>query len=395
MKKKNLLLLASGYENWKGGLYYIRNMLYALLQYEKTSQEYNIFILINQDDYDVFSDFVQLYSNVEIIIDKKKIYHELKRKIRKIIHVCLMKQSIVWELSDGIMEKYKINTVFPLLKPDYKYLQDGIAWIPDFQHFHYPNFFSSKEISIRNNCFKEIAENHSKLVLSSTSAYNDYRNAYPNHTQGVYIVPFVSAIQRQKMTREECVGLFDRYSIPEKYYLISNQFWSHKNHETVFKAVKWLKEHNERTITIACTGLLENSKNPEYTEKLKQFISQNALEDQIRILGLINRKEQLQLMQNCVSVIQPSLFEGWGTVVEDAKSLGKRVIMSDIDVHYEQRNSNCVMFEKTNYQQLAEVMKELWYQEKKKLVDDYNIIEQATEYGRLFYEVISMKNNEK
>lgn len=35
-------------------------------------------------------------------------------------------------------------------------------------------------------------------------------------------------------------------------------------------------------------------------------------------------------------MVQPSLFEGWSTVVEDARALGKTIVLSDIDVHLEQ-----------------------------------------------------------
>ena len=38
--------------------------------------------------------------------------------------------------------------------------------------------------------------------------------------------------------------------------------------------------------------------------------------------------------------MQPSLCEGWGTVLEDAKVLDKAVLLSDIPVHREQKNEN-------------------------------------------------------
>ena len=41
-------------------------------------------------------------------------------------------------------------------------------------------------------------------------------------------------------------------------------------------------------------------------------------------------------MRHSLALINPSYFEGWSTSVEEAKSLGKRVILSDIPVHREQ-----------------------------------------------------------
>ena len=36
--------------------------------------------------------------------------------------------------------------------------------------------------------------------------------------------------------------------------------------------------------------------------------------------------DQLRLMKESLGVIQPSLFEGWSTVIEDAKALNKKSI---------------------------------------------------------------------
>ena len=37
-----------------------------------------------------------------------------------------------------------------------------------------------------------------------------------------------------------------------------------------------------------------------------------------------------------MALINPSRFEGWSTTVEEAKSFGVPLILSDIDVHHEQ-----------------------------------------------------------
>ena len=43
-----------------------------------------------------------------------------------------------------------------------------------------------------------------------------------------------------------------------------------------------------------------------------------------------------QIMRRSLAVLQPSLFEGWSTTLEEARSIGKRTIVSDIAVHREQ-----------------------------------------------------------
>ena len=60
-------------------------------------------------------------------------------------------------------------------------------------------------------------------------------------------------------------------------------------------------------------------------------------EHRIRILGLIPKYDQIQIMRGAVAVIQPTLFEGGpgGGAVYDAVSIGTPVILSDIPVNRE------------------------------------------------------------
>ena len=56
------------------------------------------------------------------------------------------------------------------------------------------------------------------------------------------------------------------------------------------------------------------------------------------------------------AVIQPSLFEGWNTSVEESKQIGKRILLSDIPVHREQNPENGVFFDPHNAEELAHLM---------------------------------------
>ena len=51
---------------------------------------------------------------------------------------------------------------------------------------------------------------------------------------------------------------------------------------------------------------------------------------------------------------------GWSTVVEDARCLGKKMILSDFPVHIEQDPPDSVFFERHSPQQLAILMAEWW-----------------------------------
>ena len=58
-------------------------------------------------------------------------------------------------------------------------------------------------------------------------------------------------------------------------------------------------------------------------------------------------------MKNSYAIIQPSLFEGWSTVVEDAKALNKFIFLSNLKVHIEQSPLNVCYFDPKNSEDLV------------------------------------------
>ena len=101
------------------------------------------------------------------------------------------------------------------------------------------------------------------------------------------------------------------------------------------------------------------------------FAKKNRIDANILSLGFIPREDQLELMKNAIAVIQPSKFEGWGTVVEDAKTLGKQIILSDIPVHREQFGEHGFYFKPDDYMSLAEILTD-FPENQKEIVDNKN-----------------------
>jgi hypothetical protein len=81
------------------------------------------------------------------------------------------------------------------------------------------------------------------------------------------------------------------------------------------------------------------------------------IEDNVILLGMIGYREVQMLMRYSVSVINPSYFEGWSSSVEECKSMGKNMIVSDIPVHREQNPQETLFFNPADEKDLAEKMK--------------------------------------
>ena len=337
---------------WMGAVYYVKNIVYQFLEYAKTDDkhQYEVFIYTPKEKANLF-DFCKDCDNVRFLYAKERPWSKgtgfVTRNLREL---------------EWILRIYgkRIDYIYPSYSPKSIYRKKSISWIPDFQHVYYPEFFSIAEREFRDSYFKEIAKNHSKLVLSSQDSYDTYCRLYPEYTQNVGVVHFVSAIE-EKDTEGDIHATLAKYGISdENYFLVSNQFYRHKNHKCLFEAVKIAKDKHNVNLNIICTGLTKDSKDPAFFEEIENIIESFDINENIHILGLIPRNDQLVFMRHAIAVVQPSLFEGWGTSAEDAKTLGKIAVLSDIPVHREQADDKTILFEKDSCNELAEILCGLW-----------------------------------
>jgi glycosyltransferase involved in cell wall biosynthesis len=335
-------------EGWIAGVYYVCNIIKALnflpddikpelriLYYKSSSLKH-----IEAIEYP--------YIEYLFISDKKSI---VKRIINKLTKLKVFRYNLL---------KLKVSKpLFNLFLADLNYnlskINQSVVWIPDFQEKYLPLFFSKKEIYNRHLYYKAIIKYNTDVVFSSDNAKNDFNKFYPQNTNKKHVLKFLSIVDIKKVFKYDETELRNKYLLNESYFIVSNQFWTHKNHITVLNALKIAIKKNPK-IFVVFTGREYDYRNPEYTDNLKTFVIENNLSANVKFLGFVDRIDQLALMKHSIAVIQPSLFEGWSTVVEDCKTIGKHVILSNLLVHIEQINDNVTFFDPLDENSLAEIL---------------------------------------
>lgn len=209
-----------------------------------------------------------------------------------------------------------------------------IGWIPDFQHIHLPEFFTKEERALRNREFMSICRQCDTVVVSSASARADLLSFAPEYFHKAELLRFVASPVplADAASLQELMKLYD-FAGP--YLLLPNQFWAHKNHRVVIKALQKLKLQ-KKAVQVLATGSSQDYRNPSFFPSLMQYAADCEVLDCFRVLGQIPFNHLAGLMHHATAFINPSLFEGWSTSVEEAKSMGKQIILSDIPAHREQ-----------------------------------------------------------
>jgi glycosyltransferase involved in cell wall biosynthesis len=118
------------------------------------------------------------------------------------------------------------------------------------------------------------------------------------------------------------------------------------------EALRLLRAQGKNVLVLA-TGNTEDHRQPGYFAALMRQVAEAGVQDCFRVLGVVPYQDLMGLMAASVAVLNPSLSEGWSTTVEEAKSFGKRVLLSDIAVHREQAPERAVYIDPQDASELA------------------------------------------
>jgi len=345
MVQRTVALLGDGLYTWDGGVDYLSNIAGILEYVSKNREDYNVRLYLvlpleypivrwfrkilskgERDDMARFSYITDVFrdacENVQIVYYRKhvkKIYDDKGKSLEK------------------TLRKIGADICFPVLRDYYPELSiPWIGYIADFQEKYLPELFDEETLSYRENNSIAQARNTQYFVATSESVKQDLENFYPNGDYKVFAQPFAPMAAESFLNTSECD--ISKYKLPKHYFLISNQFWTHKNHITAFRALRVLHDWGMTDVHIVCTGKMDSdSRNGSYCDELRSAIQEMGMEDYVHFLGYIPKLDQIEIMKHAVSLVQPSLFEGdpGGCSAYNANALMIPVIMADIRVNQE------------------------------------------------------------
>jgi len=377
MAKRLKIAISYNYnKGWIGGTYYIDNLVQALNTLDDAEKPILSIITGKKEYFDILKKVTSYpYLTYQISTGETSFFKKLVNTfLFRTINKRLFSRSIK-----------NLDGVFPYYKSEQQDLaKTKVYWIADFQEHYLPHFFSEEEVIQRKEAQKAIANSTNVLLLSSQNACQHFKEIFPEHKVKIRVLPFAVT---NKSKLNEVSQLIKKYNLPDRFFICCNQFWQHKNHMVILEALNYMKSNYNWNIPIVFTGNTGDYRNPGYYPSFLNYIEQNNLKTLTFSLGFVDRIDQLTLMNHALAIIQPSLFEGWSTVIEDAKSLNKMIIASSIDVHQEQlQHSNAKLFEHSDFKKLAYILKESLANDQK-LFDVYNYSTKVGQFAKSFISI--------
>ena len=206
------------------------------------------------------------------------------------------------------LDKMKIDLMYfvtPSKVPMILFEIPFIYTIWDLCHLDYPEF---KEVRSFNEF--EIREFKNNIILpkalgvlcDSNVTKKKLVERYRINQDRVQVFPFAPSMFLVDKP-EEKPAIKDNENINGNYFLYPAQYWSHKNHLSILKAMLYLRDKKMLKRKVIFTG-----KNYGTKEQLELFCEKNNLLDYVEFRNFVSTEKLRELYIRCWAVIMPTYF---------------------------------------------------------------------------------------
>lgn len=202
----------------------------------------------------------------------------------------------------------------------------SIVSLHDVQHKTHPQFFKGSEIKIRQAQFERAIKKSDLIQASSQQMKIDFLRYLPVDDQSrIKLISEgvdLEVYSRRKNEQSKDSGIIT--------ILYPAQFWPHKNHQFICKALIAVKNQVKNRLRFVFTGDINNI--PNY---LLDSIKNNGLEEIIEIKGRLDLDQLIECYSDADFVMSASLSESNCLPILEAIALEKPILASRISVNYE------------------------------------------------------------
>jgi glycosyltransferase involved in cell wall biosynthesis len=290
-----------------GGFQQIVNMALLLNKRNSPNRKYIFFTSNEQNKNDLLN--LGIESNViDITIIKKLIiFIRKQRRLKNILDKIGLNYSL-----DKYFDQFKIDLVYftggvgMALKLEY---MNFICTVWDLCHRDHPEFPEIREngeFEAREFVFNKVLPKAVAIIVDSETGKKNLSKYYNLSPERIFIIPFSPAVSVDRFkqnSQDNEVSISRKYNIKYPYIFYPAQFWSHKNHIYILKAIKILNENNGPKISVVFSG----SEGPSFNHIINKIKFMN-LEDQIHVIGFAPNHEIPHIYQQSLALVMPTWF---------------------------------------------------------------------------------------
>ena len=189
------------------------------------------------------------------------------------------------------------------------------------------NFFPSAELEFRKRVYPESVRAAAQVIAISEFTRQTIIGKYSCDPQKVHTVYYGLDIQQfsSTSTQQQLLDARRKRHLPDRFVFYPANSWPHKNHATLFSALKILKDQRRLSFRLVLSGVIY----PEQRDLL-DTIGRLGLADDVLHLGYVPHVEMSLIYKQALCLVFPSLFEGFGAPVLEAMGCECPVVCSNV-----------------------------------------------------------------
>jgi glycosyltransferase involved in cell wall biosynthesis len=255
--------------------------------------------------------------------------------------------------------EFFLGTSFEALTLEIPFLV--IVW--DLQHRLQPFFpeVSSGHIwQRRENFFSQVLRRAAYVIAGTEAGKEEIQMFYGVPSERIRILPHPTprfALEESGSATAELA----KYKLPRDYIFYPAQFWSHKNHAGILRAILHLKESDNLLLPVVFTGSDQGNEG-----HVRQLVKSLGLEEQVHFLGHVSREVLRALYQNAFVLCYVSFFGPENMPPLEAFALGCPVIAADVPGASEQLGDAAWRVNPASDLEIANALKSLFHDKAKR-----------------------------
>ena len=397
---KKVVILTTGIYPTQGVFTLIKYLTYSLISNDNFNKKYDLKVLVFYETFlmkikKFIYNFFLIIKNV-FFNEKNRIhnFNDLSEEFIKENNI--IKDKIHIFSNQKEYDYFKPIIVFPILSFFKNKNFKSIGYIYDLQHKDIPKFFTQKEKRRRDLEFSNIIKYNDKIFVNSDFVKKGVLKNFNVSKNKIFKIPFSPHFTDEVENINH--DLKEKYGINDNYFIICNRFWKHKNYDIAFEAFSnfiRLKKNYQ----LVCTGDKVDTRDSGYYKDLEKKYKDLIMDHKIKILGVIPRKDQLNLLNNAKAVIQPTLYEGGpgGFSSYEAIAFQKVLFLSNISINKEIKYKKAIFFNPKSSNDLLTELNKINFKNEKNI--PIKILKKKSDFNRsklgkfLFNSIDSIINN--
>ncbi len=231
----------------------------------------------------------------------------------------------------------------------------ALGSIHDLMHRYERSFqeaSSPREFRYRERMFANLCRWSKGVLVDSEVGRQQVAESYDTPLDKIHVLPFVAPPYIWESTPPDD---FDaRYSLPSKFIFYPAQFWEHKNHKRLIRAVASLKK-DLPDLSLVLAGSPKNA-----YDSVVKLVQKLDLSSSVQFLGYVPDEDMPELYRRARALVMPTFYGPTNIPPLEAFVAGCPVAISGIYAMPEQAGDAALLFNPKSEPEIAECIYRLW-----------------------------------